>query len=460
MTMNKLDILDENDIWIFTKQSTEFDNAFLAVKLFSEILGRKNINIEEYFANNYMRYGINTDRHRMLVISQMFGLLTKTPFYTRGQRYNAENPTAMFDLLNSVSFGGKEYNTYKTEQLLKIKLRAIIDTASNNRNAHILPVIFTFCVLSIAKSKFGFDSISLNKFYTYVATCKDFSEIDDAVENVINGASADQDLIAIWKDRSRIKPLFESNFNLFVFSGDSIRINPIFETYFQREFIDKMDLDELLIQLTRDVDYAYFLYNFQDFGVNLIDSPNDIVKPQIEQSKQKSRVRKVVNVSMNEIEDDDNDYVEKVDNVKVININEDVAIGAHLIKPAVTSMGQIKRYSKNPTIGKVAIKQTEYKCLENVEHFAFISPKTNESFMEAHHLIPITQLEIMWGRFAVNIDCIENLVSLCPNCHRAIHYGSNDTKKSMLTKLFKLREEGFKKIGLNITIDELLLIYK
>ena len=104
--IEKLESLNGNSCWVFTKQDTDFDQAFKAVKLFSEIPDKESINIENYFEKNHSRYGIDTDRHRMLVIPQMYGLLTKTPFYVRGGNYSAENPTEVFDLnkiINAIS---------------------------------------------------------------------------------------------------------------------------------------------------------------------------------------------------------------------------------------------------------------------------------------------------------------------------------------------------------------------
>lgn len=106
-TEEKLESLTENDVWIFTKQATSFDNAFKAAKLFAEMPNKENGNIEQYFNKNYHRYDISTSNHRMLIISQMFGLITKTPFYSRGNRYTNENPTEMFELLNNCEFGGE-----------------------------------------------------------------------------------------------------------------------------------------------------------------------------------------------------------------------------------------------------------------------------------------------------------------------------------------------------------------
>ena len=90
----KLQQLKPNSVWVFTKQETDFDESYKSALLFSEIPDKENTNIEDYFTKNHTRYDIQTDRHRILVIPQFFGLITKTPFYERGGTYNDENSIA------------------------------------------------------------------------------------------------------------------------------------------------------------------------------------------------------------------------------------------------------------------------------------------------------------------------------------------------------------------------------
>ena len=65
----------------------------------------------------------------------------------------------------------------------------------------------------------------------------------------------------------------------------------------------------------------------------------------------------------------------------------------------------------------------------------------------------------IWSRFGKNIDCVENIVSLCPNCHRAIHFGDEEVKKRMLETLFLLRKNELNGVGIPITLSEILSFY-
>lgn len=454
----KLNNLTDSSIWVFTKQTTDFDDAFNAVRLFNEIPNRETVNIEKYFKQNYNRYDISTSNHRMLVIAQLFGLLTKTPFYKRGTPYKNEKPTEMFDLLNNCEFGNKEYNTLKTEQILKIKFKAVIDTAGNNEGYNVLPIIFCYKVLRKLKEQYDITAVDLDIFHTYAMTCSSYSEVDLVVKFISENAPACQ-YATKYQDKCRIRALL-SNINLFVISDGHISLNRNYSDYFNDNFMDRFDIDELNIQLSRDVDYTYFLTTYQGFDVNLIDhyahrSENiDLVHTL------KSRKKKVVKDITGALEDDDSDYVEKVDDVKEYNINENIAKDAFKNKPSATTAGILKRYSKNPLIGKVSIKKADYKCENNISHKTFISSHTKRQFMEAHHLIPINQQDVIWERYKVNVDCLENIVSLCPNCHRAIHYASKEIKCELIQKLYNIKKAELTKIGLNISLVDLFSIYR
>jgi 5-methylcytosine-specific restriction protein A len=457
MSNTKLDRLSENDIWIFTKQSATFDNVFKAAKLFSEIPNRDTENIERYFLRNFKRYGINTDRHRILISAQLFGLLTRASLYQRGGTYNQETTTEMFELLNKYEIGSVEYNKLKTEQILKVKIRAITDSANNNVGWNVLTVIFCYTVLRQLKKQYHINHVALDLFYTYVMTCRDYSEVNEAVEH-IRANSPITEYIAHYKDRSRFIKFFE-NISLFKITSNDISINENFDNYFNKNFIEKLDIDELNMQLSRDVDYTYFLTTHQEFNVNLIDKNVDGLDNTFVLDTPKIRNKKVIEDLNGVLEDYDNDYVEKVNEVKEDNINENIAKNAFKNKPSTASASLLKRYSKNPLVGKIAIKNADYKCENNSLHETFISYRTKNQFMEAHHLIPINQQDNMWDKFNVNVDCIENIISLCPNCHRAIHYAEKDVKRKLIKKLYEMKVAEFYRINLKVSLNDLFKIY-
>lgn len=451
MTANEyLATLTDKSAWVFTKQDTSFEESFKATKLFATVCYTPDINIEQYFATHHNEYDINTDRHRMLVIPQLYGLITKTPFYGRGSQYNKERPTEIFDLIKNEEIGSKLYNKIKTEQILKLKIHSIIDTANNNENYAILPVIFIYKVLKELQIRHGITEISMGHFWTYIATCKSYIEVDQAVGYIAEGAPISE-YVGVYSGNSRILTIIRNNIALFNVDARTLSINPDFDEYFNNNFMQTHDIDELHEQLLRDVDYSYLLYNHQEFDINLIDIPvagELLVRP---------------TPFIEELDEDaaEKDYLEKVDAIKEDNVNDDISIGAYDTEPiiSVKKGGRGRVFKINPILGKIAITRAYYTCEHNHDHITFESNRTHKLYMEAHHLVPVANQREIWEKFGKNVDCVENLVSLCPNCHKAFHYGTKTVKSSMIDSLFDKIVHKYRAIGFNITKDEVKQLY-
>jgi hypothetical protein len=116
--------------------------------------------------------------------------------------------------------------------------------------------------------------------------------------------------------------------------------------------------------------------------------------------------------------------------------------------------------AKKACISKQAIRAAHYKCAFDETHETFLTNK-GVPYMEGHHLIPCTysNAEYYWSNFKRNIDCVENIVCLCPTCHRRIHFGSKEEKEAIIKSLYKKQISSLKAIGLNISIEELLSLY-
>lgn len=129
-------------------------------------------------------------------------------------------------------------------------------------------------------------------------------------------------------------------------------------------------------------------------------------------------------------------------------------------QPVFESQASGKRVQRNSKLAKSAIIASNFQCEVNSNHETFCN-KQDKPFMEGHHLIPCTveNAQEIWERFERNIDCTENIVSLCPTCHRAIHMGNQEAKKKVLSALISKRLPILKEIGIDITEEYLLNLY-
>jgi len=432
----KLESLDEGSIWRFPKQDVSFDNAFRAAKLFYEIAGKENVNIEEYFEKNYARYGIKWKRHRVLAISQMYGLLTKNNFYKRGLPYSKEKTTSVFEMMNRYKIGEYQYNVLKTEQILKIKMKSIIDTTKYCEHWNIYAVIYAYYVLNALQELHSITKVPLEQFYTYVMTCGSFEEFDETINLVKNGGNITKYYEKYVSD-SRFVLILKENIKLFKIEEKYISINPDYRDYFEKLFVKKYSMDELNKRLQKESDYADFLHNPQQLGVNLIDLP---------------KKGSLIEIEIKE----DIEYVSQVDSIDDSEIVAETPDTSYKVEPKQVQDGTLKVYPREPKVGKKAIKKAGYSCEYDNSHITFASASTGKPFMEAHHLISMTKQQEIWNKYGVNVDCVENVVSLCPNCHRAIHLAKKAEREKIIKKLYEYKKDEFEKIGLCIELKDIL----
>lgn len=106
----------------------------------------------------------------------------------------------------------------------------------------------------------------------------------------------------------------------------------------------------------------------------------------------------------------------------------------------------ILTYPRNRNESLEAKRRSKWQCEFDSNHTTFTSYANKNQYMESHHLVPMSAQDY----FYYTLDYADNIVCLCPNCHRKIHYAINKEKKEILNLLFNKREK-------NIT--NMVLIY-
>ena len=62
--------------------------------------------------------------------------------------------------------------------------------------------------------------------------------------------------------------------------------------------------------------------------------------------------------------------------------------------------------------------------------------------------------------FNFNIDVLENVVCLCPNCHARIHFSDMRDRKTMLKYLFEKKKDDLESAYIQINLRELNNLYQ
>jgi len=101
-------------------------------------------------------------------------------------------------------------------------------------------------------------------------------------------------------------------------------------------------------------------------------------------------------------------------------------------------------------------KNGNYLCEYDNKHITFNAKSNNKNYVEAHHLVPFSER----NRFDVSIDVTENIVCLCPNCHKKIHLAVDTERKDFIKNLFENRKDSLEKLGIKFDLKVLFKYYK
>jgi 5-methylcytosine-specific restriction protein A len=127
--------------------------------------------------------------------------------------------------------------------------------------------------------------------------------------------------------------------------------------------------------------------------------------------------------------------------------------------PPLGFVGSKAKHVRSAEIVARALAMSDARCaLEKpgYAHISFTSAKTKRNYVEAHHFVPFSQQP----NFSFSLDVEENIVMLCPTCHRRFHYGTQAEKSGYLKSLFREKQNGLQLRGIDVSLDQILKMYK
>jgi 5-methylcytosine-specific restriction protein A len=118
-----------------------------------------------------------------------------------------------------------------------------------------------------------------------------------------------------------------------------------------------------------------------------------------------------------------------------------------------------KSIKKNQSIAKRVLETSNYSCLCDCAHRTFLTER-GKPYMEGHHLIPCTvaNSQIVWEKYHSRTDREENIICICPTCHRAIHFGDKPTRRKTIQVLYEKQKDKLFSVGIEVGIDELFTL--
>ena len=116
---------------------------------------------------------------------------------------------------------------------------------------------------------------------------------------------------------------------------------------------------------------------------------------------------------------------------------------------------RVVQFPRNSTLGAESISDAKFLCQNNPQHETFISRVSLQPYVEAHHLVPISKQR----DFERSLDIQENIIVLCPLCHKKFHHAEVSVQKELIENFYNQRKDLLAKKSIQITLDELLAYY-
>lgn len=92
-------------------------------------------------------------------------------------------------------------------------------------------------------------------------------------------------------------------------------------------------------------------------------------------------------------------------------------------------------FLRDPRLAWKRFETAHFECEFDRSCRLFRSKSTGANFLECHHIIPIQFQQ----NFAPSLDFLENLIALCPFCHRAIHHAEVNLTREIIERILGTR---------------------
>jgi 5-methylcytosine-specific restriction protein A len=116
----------------------------------------------------------------------------------------------------------------------------------------------------------------------------------------------------------------------------------------------------------------------------------------------------IINTDSHKIESSQNDSSE----------NRKNRLKNNLTKPK-KQKSYVYAYTRNPDVVAEALYRANGVCESCSEKAPFNRKSNGTPYLEVHHIKPLSEQDVT----EESLDVLENVLALCPNCHRKMHFG-------------------------------------
>lgn len=117
----------------------------------------------------------------------------------------------------------------------------------------------------------------------------------------------------------------------------------------------------------------------------------------------------------------------------LLSMDTDVAAA---VEDSMGTESKARRKVRSRELVEKRLRLSKYKCEFDHSHRLFIARATGCPYLEVHHVIPLMYQSHFKKQ---NLDSLDNLCCLCPDCHAAVHHADEEYTREILAKLSERR---------------------
>lgn len=160
--------------------------------------------------------------------------------------------------------------------------------------------------------------------------------------------------------------------------------------------------------------------------------------------------------NLRDAEDDEGHFQHVVNNKAA---SQRGALPVDLQKAPAKRKGMVvsTEYRRDPSVAATALRAAQHRCEAECTTDSFIANATGLPYVEAHHLVPMSQQS---GFAEASLDVPANVVALCATCHAKIHLAIKAVREPLIATLLSKRAERLRRCGIDCNLPQLKKMYQ
>ncbi|MGL4589678.1 MAG: HNH endonuclease [Mycoplasmatales bacterium] len=173
------------------------------------------------------------------------------------------------------------------------------------------------------------------------------------------------------------------------------------------------------------INFIDFYENYMIFRTNNNERSKDWINKNIENLRKIFNTDDIIQILLTISNNDKESFIFKAFYNYCNIVNDLESLNSYKEEQQNIIEHSFERLSTSNVIRNEVILQANGKCFFKCTNEMFLN-RSDEVYLETHHIIPVKLAKSKFKDYPT-LDRIENIVALCPTCHKRLHFEKNDS---------------------------------